>query len=274
MASARVSVDLCLLVWDLVEEFGYKPTASMYEDVVLSFAVTNQDENMFAALADMEKHGFVPSPALLRYIAWKITRNEKRTAHSHKMLSWHRNSRLRSTNGMNALLIGYGMKRDINNAFIVFEDLEKFNINPDDNTFSFLMESLYISTKNRFPFKPGEQMQYNPQDVDDVVGAAQIIIDAAAKAGVKKTKQFFYEHVRLLYTLNLLEEAKAVLVEAISEGTPVPKATIFMLGSRFANIGDFENARAVAGLSRAAGCGDFPRLVSRINNIERSGNPD
>ena len=266
MASARKNADLVLLVWDLVEQFGYTPTASMYEDVVLSFTATHQDENMYAALADMAKNGFVPSPVLLRFIARKITYEDKRAMHSQKMLTWHRNNHLRSTHGMNSLLIGYGMKRDINNAFLIFEDFEKFNIQPDANTFTFLMEALYIDAKDRFPYK--QRLQFNPQDIQDVVGAAQIVIDAMAEAGIQRTKLFFYEHIRLLYTLDLLEDAKSVLLEAIHTGTSVPKATLFMLGSKFANVGDFENARAIAQMSRAAGCGDFPRLINRINNLE------
>jgi hypothetical protein len=43
-----------------------------------------------------------------------------------------------------------------------------------------------------------------------------------------------------------------------------------MLATRFAYFGDFTNAQAVAGLSNAAGCGDFNRLKNRIKNIESS----
>ena len=109
---------------------------------------------------------------------------------------------------MNALIIGHGMKRDIDNAFFVFENFARLNLRPDANTFSFLMEALYIDTKSRFPLEAGTQPTFNPQDVDDVVAAAQIILDSIDESGVKKTKSFFYEHIRLLYTLGLLEEAK------------------------------------------------------------------
>ena len=46
-ASARLSVELGLLVWDLVEMFGDQPTESMFEDIIMSFAATKQDQNMF-----------------------------------------------------------------------------------------------------------------------------------------------------------------------------------------------------------------------------------
>ena len=173
---------------------------------------------------------------------------------------------------MNALIIGHGMKRDIDNAFFVFENFARLNLRPDANTFSFLMEALYIDTKSRFPLEAGTQPTFNPQDVDDVVAAAQIILDSIDESGVKKTKSFFYEHIRLLYTLGLLEEAKSAIEEAVSTGTAVPMASLFVLASRFALLGDFESARAVSGLSIAAGCGDFPRLTNRIKNLENNFN--
>eukprot|EP00571_Detonula_confervacea_P005363 CAMPEP_0172313854 /NCGR_PEP_ID=MMETSP1058-20130122/21123_1 /TAXON_ID=83371 /ORGANISM="Detonula confervacea, Strain CCMP 353" /LENGTH=756 /DNA_ID=CAMNT_0013027577 /DNA_START=99 /DNA_END=2369 /DNA_ORIENTATION=- len=267
MSSARRSVELSLLVWDLVELFGHTPTEGMFEDVIMSFASTKQDDNMYAALVDMEKNGFVPSPSLMRYVAVKVSFNERRMEHSHKMLTWKQNEHMRSTHAMNVMLIGYGMKRDINSAFYIFEELPRFNLQPDANTFSFLMEALYIDTKERFPPHGGKPP---PQDIDDVLGASQIILDAMGEAEIEKTKQFYYEHIRLLCALSLLDDANLVLEDAIMSGVPIPRATLFILANRFADNGNYELAHKVAGLSAAAGCGKFPRLISRINNIERA----
>lgn len=271
MASARLNVEVNLLVWDLVELFGYSPTGSMFEDVIMSFAATKQDENMYSALADMEKHGFVPSQALLRYVAVKVSYNENRLDHSQRMLTWRGNEHVRSTHGMNVLLIGYGMKRDLNTAFSVFEDFPKWELRPDASTFSFLMESLYIDTMDRFRQEAGQPLrQYKQDDIDDVIGAAQIILDAMKEAGVEKTKQFFHEHIKLFCVLGRPEDAKLVLEEAISSGTLVPMASLFKLATTFADNGDFENSYAVAGLSSAAGCGELPRLNSTINNLKKT----
>lgn len=268
MASARRDVDLSLMVWDLAEHFGYSPTVTMFEDVIMSFAATKQDKNLFSALVDMEKNGHMPSAILMRYIALKVSYSQQRMDHSHNLLNWRGNEHLRSTSAMNVMLIGYGMMRDLNNAFFVFEELPRLGLQPDINTFSFLMEALYIDGKDRFPYKPGQPSNYNTQDIDDVVGAAQIILDAMEEAGIQKTKQFFYEHIRLLYTLGLLEDSKLVLEEAISAGIHLPMASVFMLSTRFAESGDFDNARVVANLSVAAGCGDFQDLTKRISNME------
>ena len=268
MASARRSVDLNLKVWDMVEQFGYSPTATMFEDVIMSFASTKQDKNLFSALADMERNGFVPSPTLLRHVAVKCSYKRSRMDHCNRLLTWHENEHMRSTSCMNVMLLGYGMSRCLNEAFFVFEELPRQNLEADVNTYCFLLESLYIDSKDRFPYIAGQDQQYDPQAVDDVVGAAQIILDAMDEAGFAKTKLFYYEHIRLLYSLGLLEESKFVLEEAIAAGSAVPQASIFMLSLRYAERGDFENARYVASLSVAAGCGEFPNLEHRIKKIQ------
>lgn len=264
------NIDLNLLVWDLVELFDYNPTESMFEDVVMSFGAIMQDQNMYSALVDMEKNGFAPSRPLLRYVALKLTTSEKRLAHSDKLLEWHENDHVRSTSSMNALMLGYGMKREINNAFRVFENLDSFNLTPDSNTFTFLMEILYMDTKDRFPYQPSKpEQQHNPQDIEDVIGAAEIILDAMEEAGVKKTKLFYNEQIKLLCALRMLEDAGLVLEEAISTGTPVSNSALHLLATRFADLGEYEKAHAVAESSVAAGCGDNSHLVNRINNIEK-----
>ena len=162
----------------------------------------------------------------------------------------------------------YGIKKDINSAFRVFEDLEKFNLKPDADTFSSLMEILYIDTKERFPYQASMPPRYNKEDVDDVVGASQIVLGAMEEAGIQKTKHIYHEHIRLLCALGLLEDANLVLEEALSTRTPVPVASLFMIATRFADRGDFDMAHGVAALSVEASCGELPQLVNRINNIK------
>lgn len=267
LAASRRNIELNLLAWDLADAFGYAPPESMFEDVVMSFAAAQQDENMYAALVDMEAHGFVPSRALLRYIALKVSYKMGRLQHSSRMLSWHENDHLRSIHSMNALLIGFGMQKDINSSFSIFEELSRFELTPDANTFIFLMEILYLDTKDRFPCNDVAPPPCTPADVADVLGAAQIILDDQAAAGISKSPHFFKEHLRLLCALGRLEEAHAVFREALAAG-PVPSASLFLLATRFAQGGDFARALEVAAASVAAGCGDLPLLRKRIRHIE------
>lgn len=263
MASARRNIDLNLLVWDLVEQSGYNPSESMFEDVIMSFAAMRQDTDMYAALTDMETVGFVPSHLLIRYIALQIAlpkypENIRRLEYSYKRLTHPENTHMRSTESMNALILGYGIKRDINSAFLVFEDFDRFNLCPDINTFTFLIESLYMDAKDSL----------SNCNVEDVVGATQIILDSIEETGVKKSARFVHEHVRLLCIIGLPDDAKAVLEEAISAGMAIQSSTIFVLSTAYAEGKDFEQAYNVADMAGSAGCGELPRLVNRLDNMK------
>lgn len=275
MLSARKNIDLNLLVWDLVELFGDRPTESMFEDVVMSFAATKQDVNLYSALVDMEKNWFVPSRALLKYVAIKVGYHDKRLHHSKKLLTWYENEHLRSTHTMNSLIMAYGMKRDLNSAFFVFEEMTRYQLQPDMNTFTFLMDALYIDTKDRFDFRgKKKENQANTDDVDNVVGAAQVILESMEEFSVPRSKSFTHEHVRVLCAVGKLDDAYAVLEEAVSTGTSVTGATMFLLANRFSELGEYERAHEVADLSEAAGCGDKSNLTNRINNIQRQSRTD
>lgn len=62
--------DLLLLVWDLIDMMGYKPSESMFENAIHGFMIAyKQDHHAFAVMAEMEKEGYIPSRALTQMIA-------------------------------------------------------------------------------------------------------------------------------------------------------------------------------------------------------------
>ena len=90
-----------------------------------------------------------------------------------------------------------------------------FNLKPDANTFVFLMESLYINTKDRFASSANAPLSCKKEDIEDTLGASEIIVEAMEEAGVKKTKHFFHKHMRLFCALGLLEIALSMFREAL-----------------------------------------------------------
>jgi hypothetical protein len=54
------------LLWDVMDQLAYKPTAAIYEDTIVAFAASDNLENAFAAMASMEAEGFPLSRALIR----------------------------------------------------------------------------------------------------------------------------------------------------------------------------------------------------------------
>jgi hypothetical protein len=58
---------LSLLIWDLVDLLGYKPTEAIFENTIMAFAVEpNTYGNAFTVMAEMEANGYEPSRALIR----------------------------------------------------------------------------------------------------------------------------------------------------------------------------------------------------------------
>jgi hypothetical protein len=66
-AARRGHFVLCLLIWDLVDLLGYKPTEAIFENTIMAFAVEPTTYgNAFTVMAEMEANGYEPSRALIR----------------------------------------------------------------------------------------------------------------------------------------------------------------------------------------------------------------
>jgi hypothetical protein len=61
-----------LLLWDVMDQLAYKPTAAIYENTIIAFAASDNLENAFAAMASMEAEGFPLSRALVRSFSQAI----------------------------------------------------------------------------------------------------------------------------------------------------------------------------------------------------------
>ncbi|KAL7519603.1 hypothetical protein ACHAWX_004362 [Stephanocyclus meneghinianus] len=265
LATQRGQTELNLLVWDLIELFGHQPTESMFEDVILSFGSIRSDAKSFKALIDMENNGYVPSSVLLRQIAFKLSGDFNRLRHARNLFTWNSDHRILSTSTMNCLLLGYGIKKDIDTAFDVFEDFAKYELQTDKNTFTFLMESLYLSVKDKLASSSG-----SPEDIDDILAIIDTVICSMELARVERSAHFYYEHIRLLCLLTKVDDAKSLLENAIDCKLPIKAGCIVMVATNYVNRGDFCNARYVASLSEIAGCGEAPSyLLRRIRGLEQ-----
>jgi hypothetical protein len=70
MAAQRGDEELVLMVWDLVDLFGYQPTEAIFEDTIVAFASNPETyTNAFTVLSHMEEYGMEPSRALIRSLS-------------------------------------------------------------------------------------------------------------------------------------------------------------------------------------------------------------
>eukprot|EP00984_Skeletonema_dohrnii_P007458 scaffold2703_cov78-Skeletonema_dohrnii-CCMP3373.AAC.1 len=167
LVSKRGSIDLSLLIIEMAESFGYSISESMFEDVILSFAASRQVPQCLGALVDMETKGHVPSRELLRKVAKKLSYDDKRLRYTQHILTGNDNGNILSTATLNSLMMGYGMKKNIQAAFDVFDSFPELGLKRDSNTVTFLMEILYFSTKQRFGRRLYATDSLRPEDVND-----------------------------------------------------------------------------------------------------------
>lgn len=259
------NLDLNLLVWDLLDLYQYKPTECLFENVILSCALRKRDENAFAALMDMERSGFTPSRALLRRLAVKVSyKSHGRMVNARNLI--YDAADLMGTPSMNVLILGLGMRRDIQAAMEVYDHMILNGLVADGNTFDFLIEALYIDAKDIFT--PNEENP-RPEDEDYVISGMGMIEKSMEAAGIEPSTHFYHEKIRLLCTIGRPEEAKIVLDEAIEKGTRIGVGSIVFLTYRLASNGDFDAANQVVELCSVAGCGDPPEyLVVQLKNRE------
>lgn len=268
LSAKRGSVELSLLIIELVESFGYTVSESMFEDVILSFAASRQVPQCLGALVDMERNGYIPSRELLRNVAKKLSYDDKRLRFTQHILTGNDNENILSTATMNSLMLGYGMKKNIESAFDVFKSFQELGLKPDSNTVTFLTELLYFSTKERFGQRLYAKDNLSPEDVNDVIGDIDIVLSTMKEEDIETTRHFYHEYVRLLCAIGLFEDAKLALEEAVSNKINLQVGTIFLLAVQCAHKGNFDMAQDVARLSVAAGCGRQPTLIRRINNLQ------
>ena len=268
LSAKRGSVELSLLIIELAESFGYRISESMFEDVILSFAASRQVPQCLGALVDMERKGHIPSRELLRKVAKKLSYDDKRLRYTQHILTGYDNENILSTATMNTLMMGHGMKKNIQAAFDVFESFEELCIAPDSHTVTFLMEIIYFSTKQRFGQRLYAKESLSREKVDEVVGDIDIVLSTMKKDKIEATRHFYHEYVRLLCSIDLFDDAKLAIEEAVSNKLSLQVGTIFLLSIQCAHRGDFGMAKEVAKLSIAAGCGKQPTLIRRINNLQ------
>ena len=262
--ASRGCTDLTLLIWDLIDMFDYKPTECMFEDAVLSFGVSRQDDNSLRALLDMENSGYLPSHTLLRQYSLQLSMFKKRLVHVQNLLKYNQDGQILSSSALNCLLLGYGMHKDLEKAFDVFDSFNNCNVQANNITFAFLIEALWLNVKEW-----RKTSELTNEEVDDVLAVVDTVIASMQLVDVDGCSRFIYGHIHLLCLLKKFDDAKLLLESAIDNGLAVKTGSIVIVANGYLELDDIETARKVANLSVAAGCGKAPNfLLERIKDRE------
>jgi len=142
--------DVIMRVWDFVEQYQYRPTESMYESAIHAFFLSYKSDHFgFAVMKEMElQAGYIPSRAFIRTISKCIRSTPARIDNAYYLLTDTRKGKEYITvASMNCILSAYGEAGCIERAFATFDDLLEYELEPDHDSFSFLMESLATHVK-------------------------------------------------------------------------------------------------------------------------------
>ena len=257
-------LEVVLLIWDLVEQFDYEPNASLFEDIIQLFVRNKQHENALSALVEMEERmQEKPSRELIQSLAREISSDSRRLNYVYNLVTWHRNKHFHSTSTLNAVMYGFGMMRNMDMAFKVYDSFQRLGIQTDDRTYSILLESFNLSLR---------EVETAPKD--EIFFTLQELLIDMDSAGVGRNKEFCNEHIRLLCALDRLQDATIELEQLGSDLGPrrkdgIPCGSVIMLVNRLLQAREFKLARDVARLGEQVGCADHvPLMIRKIRERE------
>ena len=257
-------LEVVLLIWDLVERFDYEPNASLFEDIIQLFVRNKQHENSLSALVEMEERlEEKPSRDLIKSLAREISSDSRRLNYVHNLVTWHRNKHFHSTGTLNAVMYGFGMMRNMDMAFKVYDSFQRLGIQTDDRTYSILLESFNLSLR-----------EVGTAPKDDIFLAVQELLIDMDSAGVGRNKEFCNEYIRLLCALDRLQDAAIELEELGSHfgsrrKDGIPCGTVITLVNRLLQSREFKRAHDVARLGERVGCADHvPLMIRKIRERE------
>ena len=263
-AARKGKYELGLLAWDLAETLGYEPTESLFESMIQAFCMSyRQDHRVFSCLAEMEDYGFVPSRALLRSISRSLRFSIKRVDNAYRFITTRVSGCRPSLNSLNAIMSACAENGDVDRTFsVLFDDFKRNNIDLNEESFSFAMEALAVSSRT--------------DDIADEkvsrLEAAEELLNMMEARDIKINHNVFHEYVRVLLNYGQLEMATAATLDAYeTKGFEVENKTIVLLvNAHGGDDGNYEKARELAGRTTEP----FDFLATRIDRWERGEEQD
>lgn len=235
------SFELNLLVWDLMDTLGYEPTLGMYENTIHSFAMGyRQDHSVFAVLGEMESKGFVPSRGLIQSIARSIRYSVGRVDSAYMILTKENiEGSLVSVASLNVILYACAELGEVDRAFATLDDFPLHNLEPNQDTYSFVLEAL---ARNMDPGLYNDEEQ-RMADAPSRLDAADAVLAIMEGNNVPLCHHGIHQYARLLFNIGELDEAAKFILERKESGENISNKTFFILASEFGRRGNFDMAR-------------------------------
>ena len=244
-AARTGSTELGLAVWELLEQMGYEASEAIYENMIQTFAMSyRQDQYLFACLAEMEARGYKPHRALIRGVSRSLRFSVKRIDHAYRLITEEEGPQM-SVASMNTILSACGELGEVDRAFATLDEMERFGMDPDQDSYSYAMESLANELKQR----QKQQQQQPPWDETKKASrleAAEALLDCMENQGLSVSQHVFHQYINLLTTVDEVELATQCIQDALGSGLEVANLTIKIVVDSQIEQGNFDVALELA----------------------------
>ena len=262
--------DMVLMAWDLADQAGYSPSAEMYESIVTAFASSHrQDHNAFAAICEMEEAEIPVSRALIESFSTQVGYTPGRIKNARFILTNETEGTAITTASLNVVMAALAGRGDAEGSFETFSLYEHYDVKPDADTYSYMIESLATNMTAEQNSRSKDD-DLNTPDYSQNVTAGREVLKEATEAGVS-SGHILHQYLRLLCAAGHLEEAVEALEEAVKNKERVLMESFSLVAVRHAKEGQFKTAERICKkLYPRGGYGWMPKNVSgRIRNIQR-----
>ena len=168
-----------------------------------------------------------------------------------------------TTASLNVIMAGCAGCGDAEGAFQTYSEFDKFNVTPNGDTFSFLVEALGTEMTASWADK------LSKDDIERNITAAHEVIATAEDHHIN-SPELLHQYLRTLCAAGHLEETMETLKAAIQRNDRVLMETFSLVAIRHAKAGDYSAASYVVNEMYAnAGYGKMSsNVIGRIKNIK------
>jgi pentatricopeptide repeat protein len=284
--------ELMLLVWDVLEHCHYRPNEAIYENTVLSFASEGRKglRQAFSAMASMKQDGFVPARPFIRSFCFEL-RGDKRLVnealrivldedegvdnpndddgHPSSSFSSQRRQPLLSLESLNVILSCLAERGDTDDAIEVLRIFRDYDIEPNEDSYSFAMEAL---GKELHRLQVSGKLEYNSSSVHKNIQLAGSLLSEMEDVGLTPSTDVVRNYLELLCLANEVETATAVTEDLLKDSyrNRVNNKAIYRVALANAEAGNFDKAKELAGLTSEV----IPSLYRRINYLRPRSGPN
>eukprot|EP01083_Nonionella_stella_P001775 5085_1 len=182
---------------------------------------------------------------------------------------------------MNCVMSAFADLGLVDRTCFVLQKFEELQLEPDENTFIFMMEALAMNLTTAIPptRRGSSSLQTNGEEnwITFQVEAADVLFEEAAERGMHANKNMCYFYVNVLLATGRCEKAKTFLEDTVlnaeknGEKAEIDVRPFSLVAVDFAKQGDFDQVEHVLNLAQAAGFKKgFPSHVSsRIDRLKK-----